>query len=456
MVLPAVPEWGAHRRDVARNPARPAVPQAPRRRRAGEDAHGQRAGPFRHQHVVGGIGDQHDLARFHTQVARCHQERRGIRLLMGHLVPVHGGLEHVDEPCRLQLKFQPFPMAGGDERDAAAPAAQPLECLRGARYERGDFRLEDLDPASIDTRPELTRNAQALVHAPPVGRVVALEERIVEGQIELAEDLAVGGLGPRDRVDERAVPVERPDRTLVERTQDITGRTSPVKQSHDTILTATGDRRDALGEDGQQSATALVDRGSRDRLAAVPDPLAPPLQRVFDTAARKGVTIEIVTFPESTHTAEEAARAVGAELGQIVKSLVFVAPREDGELEPYVVLVAGPDRVDVAQLAAVLGEPGIRRATAREANALTGFVIGGIPPFGHSRPIRVVMDPALGRHQIVWAAAGAQNAVFAVSPATLRMLANATVAPIAARPASSGSVGSIEGQAQATGRAGGA
>ncbi len=188
----------------------------------------------------------------------------------------------------------------------------------------------------------------------------------------------------------------------------------------------------------------------------MPDPLAPPLQRVFDTAARKGVTIEIVTFPESTHTAEEAARAVGAELGQIVKSLVFVAPREDGELEPYVVLVAGPDRVDVAQLAAVLGEPGIRRATAREANELTGFVIGGIPPFGHSRPIRVVMDPALGRHQTVWAAAGAQNAVFAVSPATLRMLANATVAPIAARAASSGSVGSIEGQAQATGPAGGA
>jgi len=163
----------------------------------------------------------------------------------------------------------------------------------------------------------------------------------------------------------------------------------------------------------------------------VPDPLSPPSRRVLETAARKGVTIEIVTFPESTHTADEAARAVGAELGQIVKSLVFVAPRDEGRLEPFVVLVAGPDRVNVAQLAAVLGEPGVRRATAKEASALTGFVIGGIPPFGHERPIRVVMDPGLGRHETVWAAAGTQNAVFPVSPGTLRMLANATVAPIA-------------------------
>ena len=162
------------------------------------------------------------------------------------------------------------------------------------------------------------------------------------------------------------------------------------------------------------------------------DPLPEPSQRVFDAAARRGVTVDIVSFPDSTHTAEDAARAVGAELGQIVKSLVFVAPRDEGPPEPFIVLVAGPDRVDVARLAAVLGEPGIRRATAREANDLTGFVIGGIPPIGHRRTIRVVMDPGLGRHQVVWAAAGTQNTVFAVAPSTLRMLANATVAPVAA------------------------
>jgi prolyl-tRNA editing enzyme YbaK/EbsC (Cys-tRNA(Pro) deacylase) len=168
------------------------------------------------------------------------------------------------------------------------------------------------------------------------------------------------------------------------------------------------------------------------------------------------VAIEIVTFPESTHTADEAARAVGAGLGQIVKSLVFVAPRDDGQLEPFVVLVAGPDRVNVAQLAAVLGEPGVRRATAREANDLTGFVIGGIPPFGYERPIRVVMDPGLGRHETVWAAAGTQNAVFPVSPGTLRMLANATVAPIAEAGAPAGQSGQIGERAPVTGSLGGA
>jgi prolyl-tRNA editing enzyme YbaK/EbsC (Cys-tRNA(Pro) deacylase) len=154
-------------------------------------------------------------------------------------------------------------------------------------------------------------------------------------------------------------------------------------------------------------------------------------QRVLDAAARKGVTIEIVTFPDSTHTAAEAAAAVGAELGQIVKSLVFVAPDDAGALVPFVVLTSGANRVDIGRLAAVVGQSAIRRATAREANELTGFPIGGIPPIGHQRPMRVVMDPDLGRYQLVWAAAGTPTAVFAVPPGTLRSLANATVAPIA-------------------------
>jgi len=157
---------------------------------------------------------------------------------------------------------------------------------------------------------------------------------------------------------------------------------------------------------------------------------AAAIQRVREAAARKGVTLEVTVFDTSTHTAEEAATAVGAELGQIVKSLVFVAPGDDGP-EPVLCLVSGPNRVDMARLAAITGEPEIRRASAREANDLTGFVIGGIPPIGHTRPIRVVMDPDLGRFQVVWAAAGTGRAVFPVPPGTLRTLANATVAPIA-------------------------
>ena len=159
----------------------------------------------------------------------------------------------------------------------------------------------------------------------------------------------------------------------------------------------------------------------------------PGIQRVREAAARKGVTLEIRVFGESTHTAEEAAAAVGAEIGQIVKSLVFVAPGDGDttELDPILCLVSGPNRVDLARLAAVTGEKDVRRATAREANELTGFSIGGIPPIGHSRPLRAVMDPDLGRFPVVWAAAGTPTAVFPVSPATLRTLANATVAPLA-------------------------
>jgi prolyl-tRNA editing enzyme YbaK/EbsC (Cys-tRNA(Pro) deacylase) len=159
-------------------------------------------------------------------------------------------------------------------------------------------------------------------------------------------------------------------------------------------------------------------------------PYPAQVQRVVDAAARKGVALDVHQFNESTHTAEEAAIAVEAELGQIVKSLVFVAPEEDGSVEPLICLVSGPNRVDLARLAAVAGEPDVRRASANEARELTGFTIGGIPPIGHPRNIRVIMDPDLGRFPVVWAAAGLPTAVFPVAPATLRMLSNAHVAPI--------------------------
>jgi prolyl-tRNA editing enzyme YbaK/EbsC (Cys-tRNA(Pro) deacylase) len=173
-----------------------------------------------------------------------------------------------------------------------------------------------------------------------------------------------------------------------------------------------------------------VEPGPSCRLAAVPEtPFTAAVQRVVDAAARKGVALDIHVFPEGTHTAEDAARAVGAEIGQIVKSLVFVAPGGDGH-RPILCLVSGPNRVDLARLAAVTGEPDVRRATAVEAKELTGFTIGGIPPIGHVAGLRVVMDPDLGRFQTVWAAAGTATAVFPVAPRTLLMLANAHVAPI--------------------------
>ncbi len=167
----------------------------------------------------------------------------------------------------------------------------------------------------------------------------------------------------------------------------------------------------------------------------------PANERVRAAAEQRGVSIEIVSFDESTHTAQEAAEAIGVELGQIVKSLVFMAPvdpaRDDAGVEPLIALVRGSDRVDIGRLVSASARPRLRRASANEAKEATGFSIGGVPPFGHVRKIAVVMDPALDGYEEVWAAAGTPTTVFAIAPGTLAMLADALVAPCAeeAQPA---------------------
>jgi prolyl-tRNA editing enzyme YbaK/EbsC (Cys-tRNA(Pro) deacylase) len=178
----------------------------------------------------------------------------------------------------------------------------------------------------------------------------------------------------------------------------------------------------------------------------VPDAAHPATLRVRDAAAGAGVLIDVVTFDESTHTAEDAARAIGAELGQIVKSLVFVAPvtAADGEadgLAAVIALVSGTDRVDIRRLAEHADRPGLRRASADEALRTTGFVIGGIPPFGHRERLPVVMDPGLFRYREVWAAAGTPTAVFRISPDDLRRSSGAIVAACAQEPTAASPAG---------------
>lgn len=153
----------------------------------------------------------------------------------------------------------------------------------------------------------------------------------------------------------------------------------------------------------------------------------PAVERVRAHAAAQDVAIEIRRYPAGTHTAQDAAAAIGCDVAQIVKSLVFLAAGE-----PVVVLVSGADRVGEPKLAAVLGVSSVRRATANEARGATGFVVGGVPPFGHGAHIRVVVDSALLRHEEVWAAAGLPDAVFPIRPADLVRLAKATEADVRA------------------------
>jgi prolyl-tRNA editing enzyme YbaK/EbsC (Cys-tRNA(Pro) deacylase) len=128
--------------------------------------------------------------------------------------------------------------------------------------------------------------------------------------------------------------------------------------------------------------------------------LHPTAAKVRDRLRERGLEVEVRELPESTRTAQEAAAAVGCDVGQIVKSLVFV----DGE-GAFMCLCAGDRRVDTEALAA-------RPARADEVREATGFAIGGVPPLGHDRELRTVVDESLGRFATVWCAAGTPNAVF--------------------------------------------
>jgi prolyl-tRNA editing enzyme YbaK/EbsC (Cys-tRNA(Pro) deacylase) len=134
---------------------------------------------------------------------------------------------------------------------------------------------------------------------------------------------------------------------------------------------------------------------------AVPHPTA---QRVQERLDERGLEIAVRTLEASTRTAAEAAAAVGCEEGQIVKSLVFVA---DGGT--MICLCAGDRRVDPTRLAR-----GARPATPRQVRDATGFAIGGVPPLGHDRPLRTIVDASLRRFDTVWAAAGTPRSVFTV------------------------------------------
>jgi prolyl-tRNA editing enzyme YbaK/EbsC (Cys-tRNA(Pro) deacylase) len=131
--------------------------------------------------------------------------------------------------------------------------------------------------------------------------------------------------------------------------------------------------------------------------------LHPTAGRVAESLAAAGLDVTVVEHASSSRTAEEAAATAGCELGQIVKSLVFV-----DDAGPVLVLCAGDRRVDAAGL-------GLHRAKADQVREATGFAIGGVPPLGHPQPLRTLMDASLRRFATVWCAAGTPNAVFEVA-----------------------------------------
>ncbi|MBP0617163.1 YbaK/EbsC family protein [Jiella mangrovi] len=156
------------------------------------------------------------------------------------------------------------------------------------------------------------------------------------------------------------------------------------------------------------------------------EPHPPAVQHVAEACTAKGLKVKIVQTQKSARSAQEAAEAVGAQVGQIVKSLVFCG-KESGR--PHLLLVSGANRVDEALMAEHLGET-LVRPDAAYVRDVTGFAIGGVAPLGATGDLAVYMDEDLFQYATVWAAAGSPNHVFEVVPLQLRSATGAKLGPV--------------------------
>lgn len=160
-------------------------------------------------------------------------------------------------------------------------------------------------------------------------------------------------------------------------------------------------------------------------MSATDSPAHPRFAEALRDLGLAGLISEVRRFPEATRTAQEAAAAVGCELSQICKSLIFAA---DGV--PVLVLMDGASRVDLELVRRELGAEKVTRAKADIVRETTGYAIGGVPPFGHATKTRVLADRSLLNHDEVWAAAGTPYAVFPMAPKTLIAHAGGTLVDV--------------------------
>jgi prolyl-tRNA editing enzyme YbaK/EbsC (Cys-tRNA(Pro) deacylase) len=147
--------------------------------------------------------------------------------------------------------------------------------------------------------------------------------------------------------------------------------------------------------------------------------------RVIEAGRAVGLRVEPRRFPEGARTAVDAANAIGCEVAQIVKSLIFGV---DGEI--VLAYVSGSNQLDEAKLASAAGGLMCQRVDAEVVRKSTGFPIGGVPPIGHATPLRVFIDPDLLVHEVVWAAAGTWHDVFPLAPGELQRVSNGIVVEI--------------------------
>lgn len=155
--------------------------------------------------------------------------------------------------------------------------------------------------------------------------------------------------------------------------------------------------------------------------------LSASAQRVQSALETLGVELKVVELPQSTRTAQEAADAVGCEVGQIAKSLVF---RGKVSGRAVLIITSGANRVDAAMVAGELGEP-LEKADADFVRRETGYAIGGVPPVGHATRIITIIDQDLLGYKEIWAAAGTPRAVFRLNPQDLARITGGEVTRVA-------------------------
>jgi prolyl-tRNA editing enzyme YbaK/EbsC (Cys-tRNA(Pro) deacylase) len=142
--------------------------------------------------------------------------------------------------------------------------------------------------------------------------------------------------------------------------------------------------------------------------------LSPSVKKVQTALHALSLEFHVKEFPQGTRTAQDAANAIGCSIGQIVKSLIFKTSHEKGVL----ILTSGANRIDEKKVAEIIGES-IYKANADFVRAKAGFVIGGVPPLGHSEKMTCVIDEDLLQYSEIWAAAGTPNTVFRLRPKDL-------------------------------------
>lgn len=149
------------------------------------------------------------------------------------------------------------------------------------------------------------------------------------------------------------------------------------------------------------------------------------IKRVKEFLEAQGIKTTILAFEETTRTSELAARAIGCDVAQIAKSLVFITDTKDAVL----VIASGKSRVDTKKLADKLGALDVKIADAKTVKESTGFPIGGVPPVAHNKPLRTFIDARLMSYPVVYAA-GTPNAILGISSEDLKKVAGAEVADV--------------------------